>query len=198
MIKTQSNENSFDFLVALIHCHMCTLIVSIKIWVNIVDESTLSTVFPWHSNCICWARQHGEATCVFVKTLTNVIKTFKVNMTSTATIVANSPGNFIIEANCPLSLMYWISINIPCSQIPIPYTFQPYTNILCSQHELKCCKTQGGAVLRNSTGDLATVWEEKKELAFSVTNWSCFLQIIQQTSLAEKVFLATAGMAILE
>jgi len=48
-----------------------------------------------------------------------------VNMTSTATVVANSPGNFIIE---------------------------------------------GGAVLRNTTGDFAIVWEETKQLAFSVTN----------------------------
>lgn len=50
---------------------------------------------------------------------------YTVNMTSTATIVANTPGNFIIE---------------------------------------------GSAVLRNSTGDFATVWQETKQLSFSVTN----------------------------
>jgi len=48
-----------------------------------------------------------------------------VNLTSTATIVANTPGNFIIE---------------------------------------------GGAILRNSTGAMDIVWEENRQLAFSVTN----------------------------
>ena len=36
-------------------------------------------------------------------------------------------------------------------------------------------KKQGGAILRNSTGATDIVWEENRQLAFSVTNWKCFV-----------------------
>ena len=78
-------------------------------------------------------------------------------MTSTATIVANSLGNFIIEVNSPVV-------------IPALNTIQLHHYILHSWHEINVPKNQGGAVLRNSTGDLAIVWEETKQLSFSVTN----------------------------
>ena len=66
---------------------------------------------------------------------------FKVNMTSTATIVANSLGNFIIEANCPFSLLYWMIHYILFHFLldaPLHFLIQLLTNIVCPLHEIKC------------------------------------------------------------
>ena len=39
----------------------------------------------------------------------------------------------------------------------------------------KNMEKQGGAILRNSTGAMDIVWEENRQLAFSVTNWKCWI-----------------------
>ena len=84
-------------------------------------------------------------------------------MTSTATIVANSLGNFIIEANSPF-------VRHVALDAPLHFLVQLHTDILCVLDMRSNVPKQGGAVLRNSTGDLAIVWEETKQLSFSVTN----------------------------
>ena len=112
------------------HCHTnCK--ASQSMWT--LDTFALPTVFPWHSHCIGWTRQHG----IKATTLSHCEKfhkseklSFKVNMTSTATIVANSPGNFIIEANCPLSLPYWMFKN---------YSVFLARNLICFQTRVELC-----------------------------------------------------------
>ena len=72
-----------------------------------------------------------------------------MNLTSTATIVANTPGNFIIEVSIP-EVVVMLVVDV--------YKIK------------KNMEKQGGAILRNSTGTMDIVWEENRQLAFSVTN----------------------------
>ena len=140
----------------------------------------LSTVFPWHSNCISRAGQHGRLWKVKNKSKDNFDIFWKVNMTSTATIVANTAGNFIIEANLQLnhSLLYFpIFLCLHNQYFSIVWIFWIFF------------QPQGGAVLRNSTGDLAIVWEEKRQIAFSVTNWLEQLQKCDQIKIEEIKYL---------